>query len=130
MSDKAWLETFPLLVKYKIAQIKDGKYIYSQEFNGSVKNLKQNPPGRIAQMRMGNKVRNTILPILILHAKKTAQQIRKDVPSMITAYVCIMHHSKLRNINIPKDILPVIVWGTWWLNTHEPDVEEIEGGEM
>jgi len=124
MSDNMWLETFPLLVKYKIAQIKDGKYVYSQEFDGSAKNLRQNPPGRIAQMRMGNKVRNNILPILVLHAKQTGQQIRKDVPSMITAYVCIIHHCKLRNISIPKDVLPVIVWGTWWLNTHEPEAEE------
>ena len=127
MSDNAWLNAFPLLVKYQIAEIKDNKYVYSKLFEGSTANLKQNPPGRIAQLRMGRKVRKHILPALIQHAKSYKNE--QDIKSMITAYVCVMHHTKRHNIGIPNDILPVIIWGTWWLNTHEPEVEEIEGGE-
>ncbi len=120
MSDEAWLEAFPLLVKYQIAEIKDGKYIYSRLFEGSVAAMKLNPPGRIEQVRMGRKVREQILPLMIQHAK--VYRSRKDVENMIAAYVCVMFHTKRHNIGIPNDSLPAIVWGTWWLNDNEPEV--------
>ena len=123
MSDETWLEAFPLLVKYQIAEIKDSKYVYSRLFEGSVAAMKLKPPGRIEQIRMGRKVRKQILPLMIQHAK--AYKSRKDVENMIAAYVCVMFHTKRHNIGIPKDSLPAIIWGTWWLNDHEPEADDV-----
>ena len=121
MSNETWLEAFPLLVKYKIAETKDGKYVYSKLFEGSVAAMKLKPPGRIEQLRMGQKVRTSILPAIIQHAK--AYRNKRDIENMITAYVCVMYHIKRHNIGIPKENLPAVVWGTWWLNDHEPEVD-------
>ena len=121
MSNETWLEAFPLLVKYKIAETKDGKYTYSRLFEGSIAAMKLKPPGRIEQLRMGRKVRKTILPAIVEHAK--AYRKKRDIENMITAYVCVMYHIKRHNIGIPEANLPPVVWGTWWLNDHEPAVD-------
>ena len=121
MSDEIWLEAFPLLVKYQIAEVKDGKYVYSRLFEGSVSAMKQKPPGRIEQIRMGRKARKHILPTMIQHAK--AYRSKTDIENMIIAYVCVIYHSKRHNIGIPNDNLPAVIWGTWWLNDHEPEVD-------
>lgn len=116
------------LVKYKIACVRDGKFIYSPDFEASVKYLRDNPPGQFKQVRLGKQVREDVLKALIDHASSFKD--KHSVENLITAYVCLVYHMDYHKIKIPKDEIPYVTYATLYLNDNEPKTLYEEEGDV
>ena len=116
---------FQKLIEYKVCTIRNNKYVYAPEFEESVKGLREHPPGKLEQTRMGNKVRLGVIPALVKYVASINKK-EEYVEGVIVAYVCLVTHFKRWNINIPSDLTD-IVYGTFYLNDNEPGVEFVVG---
>ena len=118
-------DTFKYLLDYKIATIRDNKYIYSTEFEKSVEEIGKHPPSRLTQARLAHEVESKLTHVLISRAIQ--MKSRRDIEDMIIAYCCIKSHLGRLKMNMPDEYtLPFVVYGTFYLNNHEPVVGEQE----
>ncbi len=111
------------LLDYKVAIIRDNKYVYSPEFEETVAELHRNPPGKVQQLRYGRqaaKVSNT----MVLYIKSFVKS-RRNVENLVFAYTILRIHFKRLNLEWPKDDLPFILYATWYLNDNEPEVLDL-----
>jgi len=113
--------TLKQLIDLKIATIKEGKYVYAPEFKATVEEMKLHPPGRLKQMSLARKCQGEVLPNL-LTSPRTFKN-KRAIENLIVAYVCFKLHLERLGIPEPKDI-PNLTYGVWYLNDHEPPVEE------
>ena len=112
-----------MLLDFKVATITNGKYVYSSEFEESVKRLNAKPPGKFQQLKLGRKAVK-IIDSVILYARSFKS--KKALENMIISYVCLIVHLKRLNLAFPKNDTPELIYGTWYLNDHEPEVLDAE----
>ena len=118
-------EIFQKLIDYKVATIKDNKYVYAPEFEATVAEIRRNPPGKRQQFRYGRKARK-VVGTMVLYIKSFSRSRRKT-ENLIFAYTILWIHFKRLNLEWPhKDDLPFVLYATWYLNDHEPEVWEEE----
>lgn len=114
-------ETFQKLIDYKIATIKNNKYVYAPEFEETVAEIRRNPPGKREQFHHGRQARK-VIKTLILYIKSFSRS-RHNIENLIFAYTILCLHLERLNMEWPdKDDEPFIVYATWYLNDHEPEV--------
>ena len=125
MTEQIWDWRWKRLVELRIATIKNGKYVYSRDFEESVKQLNRDPPGRIESVKIARKVQRDIVPLLLQQAQIFTSKVQIELT--VIAYIHLGNHCKRLGLDYPsKDNLTDIVWGIYWLNDHEPSVEEDE----
>ena len=107
------------LVKHEIACVRNGKFVYSPDFEASVKYLRSNPPGHFKQLRLGKQVRASVLSALVDYASSFRN--KRNIENLITAYVCVVYHMGYHKITIPKDEIPYVTYATLYLNDNEPE---------
>lgn len=112
---------FNMLQEFKVASIKKGKYVYSSEFEESVKQLNANPPGKFQQLKLGRKAVQ-IMDSVLLYARSFKS--KKALEDMIISYVCLTVHLKRLNLAFPQNDTPELIYGTWYLNDNEPEVQD------
>jgi hypothetical protein len=117
---------FQRLVEYKVVTVRSNKYVYSPEFESSVSYLREHPPGRLEQTRMGNKVRSGVIPALVKYVAHINKK-KKYVENVIVTYVCLDAHFKRLGMGFPSDQLADIVYGAFYLNDNKPEVESVVG---
>lgn len=120
MVERPTEKVLQMLIEFKVASVKDGKYVYSPEFEESVKQLNANPPGRFKQLKLGREAMK-IMDSVILYVRSFKS--RKSIANLISAYVILKGHFKRLNLEMPKTDLPELIYGTWYLNDNEPKVE-------
>jgi len=111
---------FQELLSYKIAIIKNNRYVYAPEFEETVAELRRNPPGKIQQLRYGKqavKISNTIVLYITSFSRS-----RRNIENLVFAYTILQIHFKRLNLEWPRDDLPFILYATWYLNDNEPEV--------
>lgn len=121
MVERPTEKVFQMLIDFKVASIKDRKYVYSPEFRESVKQLKANPPGRLKQLKLGREA-TKIIDSVILYARSLRK--KRHIENMISAYVILKGHFKRLNLEMPKTDLPELIYGTWYLNENESEVQD------
>ena len=111
------------LITYKIAVIEDDKYVYSPEIKASVAAMIKNPPGRLQQIRWGNQARR-LAGTLVLYASslKSASKLQ----TFLLTFANLQYHLKRLNINFARNTFGDVVYATFYLNDHEPEVWEDE----
>ena len=119
MIERPTEKVFKMMMDFKVASVKNGKYVYSPEFEKSVEHLQANPPGRFQQIKLGRKA-TKIMDSVLLYARSFKS--RKALENMISAYVVLTVHFKRLNLEFPKNDLPELIYGTWYLNDNEPEV--------
>ncbi len=115
---------FRQLLEYKIATIKDNKYVYAPEFEENVAELRRNPPGKMQQLRYGRQAAK-IINTMVLYIKSFAKG-RRNIENLVFAYTILQIHFKRLNLEWPKDDLPFILYATWYLNDNEPEVLDLD----
>lgn len=116
------------LVELNIAIIDDNKYKHSSLFVQTVNEIIQNPPSRFRQIRYGQEAgRKLIAQILALATTKPS---RRDLKNILTGYVCLKIHIDKQNLQIDKKLLPDLAYAIWYLNDHEPTIEEVESWKL
>ena len=115
------------LVEYKIACVRNGKFVHSPDFEASVKYLRSNPPGQFKQLRLGRQVREGVLSALVDYA--SSFKSKRNIENLITAYVCVIYHMEYHGISIPKDEIPYVTYATLYLNDNEPETLYKEEGD-
>ncbi len=118
-----WDSAYKRLVELKIATVKDGKYVYSREFIESVGIFNKNPPGRRQSLKLARQIKKAIVPLLLQQAK--IYKSRKEIELTAIAYMQLKAHCKRLNLFLPDEIIS-LVWAIYWLNDHEPSVDEEE----
>ena len=123
MTEQEWDWRWKRLVELRIATVKEGKYVYSRDFEDSVKHLNRNPPGRIESIKIARKVKRDIVPLLLQQVQ--IFKSKKEIELTVIAYIHLKNHCERLGLEYPsKDDVTDIVWGIYWLNDHEPSVEE------
>lgn len=118
-------ETFQKLIDYKVATVKNNKYVYAPEFEETVAEIRRNPPGRLQQIRHGNQARK-VAKTMVLFVKSFSRSRRK-LENLVFAYTILRIHFKRLNLEWPdSNNLSFILYATWYLNDHEPEVLEDE----
>lgn len=115
------------LIKYKVAHVMNGKFVYSPEFEASVEHLRSNPPGKLKQMRMGRQVMGGVLDALVQYASSFKN--KRDIENLIVSYSCLTYHMSYHEIKIPKEEIPFITYATLYLNDNEPEPLYIDEGD-
>ena len=114
--------TLKLLTDLKVVTVEGGKYVYAPEFKATVEEMKLHPPGRLKQMSLAKKCQGEVLPNL-LTSPRTFKN-KRAIENLIVAYVCFKLHLERLGIPEPKD-MSNLTYGVWYLNDHEPPVEEV-----
>jgi len=110
------------LIELKVSSIEDGIYVYSPEFKESVRQLRERPPSKLRQLSLGRKIAKKLSSQLV--ATAAVYRSKRDIENMIAAYVCLSYHLDRLGLSIPESSLPGLTYATWYLNDHEPEVEE------
>ena len=118
-----WDSAYKRLVELRIAVVKDGKYVYSREFEESVSVFNKNPPGRIQSLKIARQIQKAIVPLLLQQAK--IYKSRKEIELTAIAYMQLKAHCRRLKLDLPDEIIS-LVWAIYWLNGHEPSVDEEE----
>lgn len=114
-------EIFQKLIDYKVAIIKDSKYVYAPEFEATVAEIRRNPPGKRQQLRYGRQARK-VAKTMVLYIKSFSRS-RHNIENLVFAYTILLIHFKRLNLEWPdSDDLPFVLYATWYLNDHEPEV--------
>lgn len=116
------LDGFKRLVELRVAVVKDNKYVYSPEFEISVKQVIESPPRRLKQLSVGRKVGRKLAPYLLPTA--TSYTSKRDIENMIIAFLCLERHSKRLRLSLSESTLLELTHSTWYLNDNEPLAEE------
>jgi len=117
-------ETLQLLVRYKIATIKDGKYVYAPEFESTVKKLTQSGISKLKAAKLGRKAARYVEPIILTHP--TLFKNRRNLENLIGSYTCMELHSEHWKIKYNKRKKQSMAYAIWYLNDHEPEVDTEE----
>lgn len=117
------LDGFKKLVELRVAVIKDGKYVYSPEFEKSVERVKEKPPNKLRQISIGRKVARKLSVRLVDVA--TSFTSKRDIENMVIAFICLERHAKRLRLSLPESTLLALTHPTWYLNDHEPLAEEM-----
>jgi len=117
-------EGFAKLIELKVATVKNNKYVYSSEFEETVRQLRERPPGKFEQLSLGRKIAKKMTSYLV--ATATVYRSKRDIENMVTAYVCLMRHLNRLGLSISESLFPSLTYATWYLNDHEPDIEEVD----
>lgn len=117
-------ESLKKLIELGIATIDNGKYQYSPQFEQTIKELTASPPGKLKQLKLAHEAGRKLIPELLTIA--TGKPTKRDIENMITAYVCLKIHIEKQNLQVNKKILPDLAYAVWYLNDHEPTIEEVE----
>jgi len=118
-------EVFEQLIGYKVATIKNNKYVYSPEFEETITEIRRNPPSKRQQVRYGKQTKR-LAKTMVLYIR-SFNRSRRNVENLITAYTVLRIHFKRLNMKWPnKNNEPFIVYATWYLNDNEPGVWEEE----
>ena len=112
------------LVELKIAAVENNKYIYSAEFKSSFADLIAHPPGFYAQTRLANKINNELIPLFLSHGHIFLKKGTHGYENIVEAYAGYDRHVKLLNLQVNDKDVPNIIYGTYYLNDHEPEVTE------
>ena len=115
---------FQELLSYKIAIIKNNKYVYAPEFEETVAEIRRNPPGKIQQLRYGRqavKISNTVVLYITSFSRS-----RRNIENLVFAYTILRIHFKRLNLEWPEGDLPFILYATWYLNDNEPEVLDLD----
>jgi len=112
------------LVDYNIAIIQNDKYTYSPLFEQTAHNIITSPPGKLKQTKLANEAGRKLIPEILTMA--TSKTTRHDIENMLTAYVCLKTHIDEQHLTIDKKILPDLTYAVWYLNDHNPTLEEVE----
>lgn len=111
------------LVELNIACWVDGKLKYSADFTATVESIKDSPPSKMTQLRLGNQAGRKLIPQILSMA--LTKPSRVDIENMIAGFVCLSIHLKEKGLDVEKKLLPDLAYGVWYLNDHEPTLEEI-----
>lgn len=117
-------EALDLLVKYGIATINQNTYFYSKNFEDFCSELVKSKVSRLTQMKLGKRAGKELIPQLLTMA--TAKPSRRDVENLITAYVCLLMYADKHKLKIEKKYVPDLTYAVWYLNDHNPTVEEVK----
>lgn len=112
------------LVDLNIAMIDKGRYKHSHLFEQTVLDIRENPPSRFRQMKYGQEAGRKLIPQIL--AMALSKPSRRDIDNMITGYVCLKIHMDKQNLQINNKIIPDLAYAIWYLNDHEPTLEEVE----
>jgi len=112
------------LVELKIAEVKDSKFVYSQDFIKSFDNLLKFPPSFLEQARMANKINDELIPLVIAHGEKVFKKGKRAYENIVEAYAGFERHCKLNSLSVDKNDVPNIIYGVYYLNDHEPLVQQ------
>jgi hypothetical protein len=117
-------EALQKLVKLNIAELKNETYQYTQHFASETSKLILSPPGRLKQLKLARESGHKLITqILALAMSKPS---RKDIENMITAYVCLRLYLENNQIEVDKKIIPDLAYAVWYLNDHNPTLEEVK----
>lgn len=112
------------LVELKVAIVDNDKYKYSSRFERTAQEIIANPPSKLSQIKVAQEAGRKLIPqILALAVSKPS---RRDIENMIVGYVCLKAYIKSYGIEIDKKLMPDLAYAVWYLNDHEPTVEEVE----
>lgn len=112
------------LVEVDIATIKDGKYTYSKKFEDFVSQIRNDELSILTQAKLGREATKNLTTQML--ALALHNPTRRDVENLITAYVCVKQFSDENRLNLEKEVIADLAYATWYLNDHEPTVEEVK----
>ena len=112
-------ETLALLVSFDVASVQDGKYVYSPEFNRTVQDIVQRPPSRFEQLRIAKRCKQVLADLLSATPWPFSKSPR-NAENLITSYFVLHRHLKRTKRDVK--ITPELVYATWYLNDHQPEV--------
>lgn len=116
-------EALKKIVSLGIAVLDDGVYRYSTVFEGVVqREIVDNPPSRLTQLKMGGEARKLVPQMLAMAVTRPS---RRDIENLITAYFCLRSYVNSQALNVEKKFLPDLAYAVWYLNDHNPTVEEV-----
>ena len=116
-------EYFQKLVKYGIAEIKDNKYIYTQEFTETIKSFVKRQPNKLESFRIVNRIKGYLSDALFVFAGYFGRS-KVQTDNLIIAGICLDRYNKANNNIVPKDDMAFVAYAIWYLNDHEPEVED------
>ena len=107
-----------------IAVIDNDKYIYSPLFTITTKSIITSSIGKVQQLKLANEAGRKLIPeILAIALNKPS---RREIENMIVAYVCLKIYIDKQQLQVDKKIIPDLAYAVWYLNDHEPTVQEVE----
>jgi len=109
------------MVKYKIAAVKDGKYVYAPEYESTVKHLTSGGISKFKSIKMAREASRHVSPLLLSNPELFNN--KRDLDIIIGSYVCAKLHEERWKIRYTKGSYQQIAYAIWYLNDHEPEVE-------
>ena len=118
-----------LLEKLKIGCIKDNKWTFDPEFERTALSIKQSPPSYFEAIKIANKSRDEIIPLMMTHGIKIIKT-KVDRDNLVVAYTMYDRHmgrnKKLKFTDfVPESRdIPNILFTIFMLNLADIPVEE------
>jgi hypothetical protein len=107
------------LLELKVIEIKNGKYVYSSEFEKTADELKKHPPGMFESAMLAKEVDSHVSPALVFYAQYFKTQ--KDIKSLSVAYIMLVKH--LKRLGVKADLEIPVIYATYYFNRNELSVE-------
>ena len=110
------------LVELKVLVEKNGKYVYSKEFEDTAEWLKEHKPGMIDGMRLAHEIDSECAPVMITYASSFGNQ--NSLKNVGVAYVMLKKHLKRLNLDFKPEVQTI--YATYYFNDHELSIEDVK----
>jgi hypothetical protein len=112
-------ETVQKLIELQVIEPKNGKYVYSSEFEKTADEIKKHPPGFFEGAKLAKEVEENCTPVLITYARYFKSQ--HEIKNLATAYVLLVKH--LKRLDIKEKLEPSAIYGAYYFNNHDLSVQ-------
>lgn len=108
-------EAYEDLIRLRIAELREGKYVFSGDFTESVEAMKRKPLGLVEQSKLSRSVVSNVVPDLVGYGKQFKS--KAEVKMLVVAYCCMVYHVK--RLKLKQDFKAGTIYAVYYMNRED-----------
>lgn len=113
-------EHFLKLQELNVAKVKDGKWVFSEGFVESVHEMNSKRHSRLTHTRLAYGFTSKMASTIVAYP---SFRNKENLNALCGSYIFLTNYLKKNKVKTPKK-LDDLVYTVWYIDEHEPEVEE------